>query len=49
MPHLSKMVIPFNKVPARKPIDNVNRAVTNDSIIYDNIDRYYYKNSKYHK
>lgn len=48
MPTLSKMIIPFHKVPSRKPLENNKSAVTN-SIIYDNIEKYYYKNSKYHK
>ena len=41
MPKLSKQLVPFQKVPQRQPINNVNKAVTNDSIIYDNIDKYY--------
>lgn len=41
MPKISKALLPFNKMLARKPIDNINRAITNDSIIYDNIDKFY--------
>jgi hypothetical protein len=41
MPKLSKKLIPFSRIPDRKPIDNINRAVTNDSVVYDNIDKYY--------
>lgn len=49
MPKLSKSLIPFQKVPDRKPINNVNKAVTNDSTVYDNIDRFYQSNSKFKK
>lgn len=49
MPKLSKQLVPFQKIPDRKGIDNVNKAVTNDSCNYDNIDRYYQKYSKYRK
>ena len=49
MSPLSKLLIPFNKSLQRKPLDNINRAVTNDSIIYDNIDKYYQKYSKYQR
>lgn len=41
--------MPFQKIPDRKPIDNINKAVTNDSTIYDNIDKYYQRFSKYKK
>lgn len=41
MPKLSKALIPFNKIPERKAINNINKAVTNDSTVYDNIDRYF--------
>lgn len=47
LPKLSKNLIPFTRMVARKPINNINRAITNDSIIYDNIDKFYQKNSKY--
>lgn len=49
MPKLSKKLIPFSKIPNRKPLEIVNKAVTNDSTVYDNIDRYYQKVSKYRK
>mmetsp|Transcript_41049 Transcript_41049/g.30188 ORF Transcript_41049/g.30188 Transcript_41049/m.30188 type:complete len:119 (+) Transcript_41049:700-1056(+) len=49
MPKLSKQLIPFNKMLQRQPLSNVNRAVTNDSIIYDNIDKYHLRNSKFKK
>lgn len=47
MPKLSKQLIPFQKIPERRPIDNINKAITNDSTVYDNIDKYYDKLSKY--
>jgi hypothetical protein len=49
MPKLSKQLVPFQKIPERKPIDNINKAVTNESTVYDNIDKYYDKLSKYRK
>lgn len=49
MPKLSKKLIPFSKVPQRKPLEIVNKAVTNDSTVYDNIDKYYTRFSKYRK
>lgn len=49
MPKLSKALIPFNRMMARQPLQNINKAVTNDSIIYDNIDKYYQRYSKYKK
>lgn len=41
MPKLSKKILDFNKMPARQPLNNGNKAMTNNSIIYDNIDKYY--------
>eukprot|EP00347_Sterkiella_histriomuscorum_P015307 403357518 len=49
MPKLSKQLIPFQKIPERKPIDNINKAVTNDSTVYDNIDKYYQRFSQFKK
>jgi hypothetical protein len=49
MPRLSKAGIGFEKILQRKPINNINKAVTNDTIIYDNIDRFFQKNSKFRR
>mmetsp|Transcript_41291 Transcript_41291/g.39767 ORF Transcript_41291/g.39767 Transcript_41291/m.39767 type:complete len:207 (-) Transcript_41291:28-648(-) len=49
MPKISKQLIPFNKMLTRQPINNINKAVTNDSVIYDNIDKFRLQNSKYKK
>lgn len=49
MPKLTKSCLSFQKMPQRKPLELINRAQTNDSIIYDNIDKYYQSLSKYKK
>ena len=49
MPKLSKQLIPFNKNLTRQPILNINKAVTNDSVIPDNIHKYHLRNSKFKK
>ena len=49
MPKLTCDGIKFEKIPQRKPINNVNKAITSDSTVYDNIDRFFDKNSRFKK
>lgn len=32
MPKISRALLPFNKMLSRKPIDNINKAHTHDSV-----------------
>ena len=46
---LNQKLIPFNKVPNRKPMNFVNKAVKCDTIDYDNIERFKLTSSKNRK
>jgi|JI9StandDraft_2_1071091.scaffolds.fasta_scaffold131072_2 hypothetical protein len=41
LPAQKKLLVGFEKIPQRKPINNINKAVTGDSTVHDNIDKYY--------
>jgi len=46
---IGKPGVPFQKVLKRKGLETIHKAMTNNSIIYDNIDKYYQKYAKYRK